>query len=80
MNAHREAGCLHLGMLMNVVLILFHLLSRATKVSQSGRRKKKGRRQAARATDFLPEATHLKQEPGYKMNKYRIQTLPLGAE
>ena len=61
MNAHSKAGCLHLDMLMTVVLIWFHLLSRATEVSQSGkRRKKNGRRQGALAMDFLPEVTHLK--------------------
>ena len=59
-------------MLMNILLIWFHLLSRATEVSQSGKEEEKGRRQRTLAMDFFPGVIHLKQELSYKINKYKI--------
>lgn len=56
MNTYSKAGCFHLDMLMNVILILFHLLSKAIEVLQPG---KNGGRLGM---GFLPEVIHWTQE------------------
>lgn len=52
MNTYSKAGCFHLDMLMNVILILYHLLFKAIEISLPG---KNGGRLGVLEMGFLPE-------------------------
>lgn len=74
MSTYSKAGCFHLDMLMNVIVILIHLLSRAIEVSQP--RKNSGRLGVSKM-GFLPEVIHLKQEPSGKEKKEKKKKFKL---